>query len=65
MKIKPVSLRKAGITISSTCRNMVINGCTNEEIWDVLRRLFNAGENQRHYPAWYRAEVNRKGLAAN
>ena len=54
--------KKSKITISSTCRSMILAGKTNEEIWSVLRRVFKVDDKKKNYPTWYRCEVKRKGL---
>jgi hypothetical protein len=51
-----VAKAEGAISLAATIRSMVQGGKTNEEIRDEL----NLPENKRHYPAWYRAEMNRK-----
>lgn len=51
-------------TISGLCRGMVLNGATNEEIFKALQERYGEerfGPEKRHYPAWYRCELRRKG----
>lgn len=48
-------------TVSSACRQLVKAGKTNAEIWEIVKKEFKLTDNKKHYPAWYRAEVARKG----
>lgn len=51
-------------TIADTCRKMICEGYSNEEILAALKRKFgrrNFGGHKRYYPSWYRCELRRKG----
>jgi hypothetical protein len=37
-------------------------GKTNEEVWNVIKAQFNLDDKKKGYPAWYRANLKRKGL---
>ena len=53
------------ITISSLCRDMILDGKSNEEILVALRKKFGEerfGPEKNSYPCWYRCELRRKGL---
>lgn len=62
MKAKPVSMKKARLTVAATCRSMIIAGRTDGQIWSVLRRVFKIDAAKRSYITWYRCEVRRRGL---
>lgn len=62
MKAKPVSIKKARLTVAATCRSMIIAGRTDGQIWSVLRRVFHIDPAKRSYTTWYRCEVRRRGL---
>lgn len=52
------------ITISSLCRDMILDGATNDQIFTALQEKYGEerfGPDKRHYPAWYRCELRRKG----
>lgn len=52
------------ITISSLCRDMILDGATNDEIFATLQEKYGEerfGPDKRHYPVWYRCELRRKG----
>lgn len=51
-------------TISNMCREMILNGYSNTEIFTALQEKFGEdriGTNQRHYPSWYRCALRREG----
>lgn len=51
-------------TISSLCRDMILDGATNAEIFAKLQETYGEerfDQDKRHYPAWYRCELRRKG----
>lgn len=47
--------------VSNICREMIINGFTNEEVWDTIKDEFNLDDNKKYYPSWYRCELRRRG----
>lgn len=49
-------------SISSVARQLILDGKTNNEVWEQLQRQFNVDGTKKHYPAWYRSEMKRKGL---
>lgn len=52
------------VTISSLCRDMILDGATNAEIFAKLQETYGEerfGPEKRHYPAWYRCELRRTG----
>jgi len=49
-------------TVSSVCRTLIAEGKTNEEVWETVRLLFDLPDSKKSYPAWYRADMKKKGL---
>lgn len=47
---------------SAVCRDMIKKGYTNLEIWEVIKVEFNLTKKHRRYPAWFRADMNRRNL---
>lgn len=60
-KSKPKKEKK--VTISSYIRDLILDGKSNAQILSKLETKYGAEwlEDKRHYPAWYRAELRRKG----
>lgn len=48
--------------VATMARELILAGKTNKEIWDALKQAFDLDDSKRHYPAWYRSEMRRKGL---
>lgn len=56
--------KEARVTISSFARDLILNGKTNDQIFAALQKEFGTDRidySKRHYPAWYRCELRRKG----
>ena len=49
------------IGISQTARDLILEGKTNQEVWEVLKQTFSLDDSKRHYPTWYRCELKRTG----
>ena len=49
-------------TVSSVCRQLIAEGKTNEEVWSIVKPLFDMPDTKKGYPAWYRADMKKKGL---
>lgn len=63
-KVKAKAKKEKRVTISSMCRDMILDGATNAQIFESLQKNFGEerfGPEKRHYPAWYRCELRRKG----
>ena len=57
-----VPLVKVCAGIGEVCKGMILAGKSNKEIWDHIRERFQLQDNKkRGYPAWYRANMKRKG----
>jgi len=52
------------VTVSSFMRGMILDGATNQEVWEAAQPLFGLDDKKRGYPAWYRTELKNKGLLA-
>lgn len=50
-----------GGTVSDEIRRLIKAGRTNAEIWAEVQPRFGLADNKRHYPAWYRSELRRRG----
>lgn len=48
-------------SISATARALILDGKTNQEVWEVLSGRFRLDDSKRHYPTWYRCEMKRSG----
>jgi len=48
--------------VSSVARQMVVDGKTNEQIWEILVNEFKLDEAKKSYPKWYRNEMLKKGF---
>ncbi len=63
---KPSSKREKSkkVTVSSRIKELVNQGLTNPQIWDIVKPEFGLGPHQKHYPAWYRSAQKRERVAA-
>lgn len=52
--------KKPAVTVASFMRDLIRKGKTNEQIFSAAKRKFGIGEEKKHYPAWYRAQLKRK-----
>ena len=53
---------KQGQTQLAVARDLILEGKSNQEIWDVIQPMFNLDEKKRHYPSWYRCHLRRIGV---
>lgn len=51
--------KAAGATIAGTIKALIADGKSNEEIWAIVQPQFNMPDNHKHYPQWYRRQVNK------
>jgi hypothetical protein len=49
-------------SIADAVRRMVRAGKSNAEIWSDIQPSFGLSADKKWYPAWYRAEMKRKGI---
>ena len=57
--VKTTAPKREGI--SATARAMILDGKTNQEVWEALQAKFDLDHSKRHYPTWYRCEMKRTG----
>lgn len=51
-------------TVSAMARRLILEGFTNPEVYNKLQHHFGVeriNEDHKHYPAWYRCQLRRKG----
>ena len=48
-----------GATIAGTIKALIADGKSNEDIWAIVQPQFNMPDNHKHYPQWYRRQVNK------
>jgi len=52
--------RSKKTTVSSRIKELITQGLTNPQIWEIVAPEFGLSEKQRHYPAWYRSAMKRE-----
>jgi hypothetical protein len=57
--VKTKTEKPARISCSSVARDLILAGKTNEEVWKVIKDQFKLSDDKRHYPTWYRCQLNR------
>ncbi len=65
-KLEQVLLSRAApdarrLTIMARVSELIGMDKTNAEIWPIIRREYDLPDDKRWYPAWYRAELRRRG----
>ncbi len=58
---KPPKAEKK-VSVSQAMRDLIIAGKTNDEVWAKVKEQFNLDDSKKHYPAWYRSDLKKKGL---
>lgn len=48
-------------TVASVCRELLLAGKTNAEVWAVVQPQFSLDDAKKTYPSWYRSELRRQG----
>lgn len=48
-------------SLSATIRDLITAGKTNDQIWSKLSAAGLLSDRQKHYPGWYRNEMQRAG----
>ena len=51
-------------TIAATCRELISAGKDNQQIFKTLQKKFGVSDDKRHYPQWYRREMERQAEEA-
>lgn len=54
--------KKEGENCAVYCRNMILLGHSNIEIFEAIKTNFGHGDDKRGYPAWYRHKMREAGL---
>lgn len=49
-------------SVSTVVRRAILNGRSNQDIWEEIREKFNLDDKKKYYPSWYRCDLRRKGL---
>lgn len=47
--------------VSVVCRELIVAGKTNDEVWAAVKAEFKLDDGKKHYPAWYRGALRRQG----
>lgn len=59
--VKQVAAQQRGKSVSSVCKQLILEGKSNAEVWDVVRKKFELGDDKKYYPAWNRSALRRNG----
>lgn len=49
-------------TVSGEMRKLILEGKSNQEVWEITKNMFSLDDSKKHYPAWYRCQMRRGGL---
>lgn len=49
--------------LAAEFRQLISEGLTNAEVWATMSAKHGLDDSKKHYAAWYRAEMARKGRA--
>lgn len=61
--IKKVRSKKpAKRTVSGACRELILAGRSNDEVWAAVKAEFKLADGKKSYPSWYRSDLKRQGL---
>lgn len=60
-KAQPKTKAPTGQTCCSVAYELIKQGKTNQEVWEVIQPMFNLDDKKRHYPSWYRCHLRRLG----
>lgn len=61
-KPEPVEPKAPEVTIASVCREHILAGKGDREIWEIIRHQFGLDRSKQGYPGWYRRDMVRRGL---
>lgn len=59
MSVKTKKPTKARVTVASFMRDLISKGKTNEQVFAAAQKRFGIGDEKKHYPGWYRAQLKR------
>ncbi len=51
--------KKPRVTVASFMREQITAGYSNEEVFAAAKKMFDIGDDKKHYPSWYRCEMKR------
>ncbi len=54
---KPAGEKKA--SVASRIRELIKQGKDNKQVWAIVKPEFKLDDNKKHYPGWYRSQMNR------
>lgn len=57
---RPAGERKP--SVASVARELILAGLDNAAVFTKLHEQFGLDDGKKHYPAWYRSDLKRKGL---
>jgi hypothetical protein len=60
-KAQPKTTTPTGQTCCGVAYELIKQGKTNQEVWEVIQPMFNLDDKKRHYPSWYRCHLRRIG----
>lgn len=49
-----------GRGVSGRCRELILQGLPNAEIWTLIQAEFNLDDSKKYYPSWNRSDMARK-----
>jgi hypothetical protein len=55
------SSSERGATITCVAEQLILQGRTNQEVWEVIQPMFQLDTKKKHYPSWYRSRLIRAG----
>lgn len=62
---KPASAnapKRAKSSVSAAIKALILEGKTNQEVWDIVKPKFNLSDDKAYYPSWNRFDLRRKGM---
>lgn len=49
-------------SVSRRCRELILEGKTDDEVWEVIKVELDLDDTKSHYPRWNRNQMKRSGL---
>lgn len=59
----PRKEKESRVTVASRIRELIAAGKDNEAVWTIAKKEFRLPDSKKHYPSWYRCEMQRKKIA--
>ena len=60
-KAKAKATKAESSSVAQRCRDLILEGLSNKDIFDRLQKEGALDEDKRHYPGWYRCQMRRQG----